>query len=87
MDSPPLPLPVGSPVWATKPGCTVWNKLRVESWRKILSNIISSPAVVGLVFAELEEVEASLRPLLQVQVHSEVTNCGLDHHRHFAGDV
>ena len=53
----------------------------------ILTNIISPPAVVGLVFAELEEVETSLRPLLQVEINSEVTNGGLDHHRHFAGDV
>ena len=65
----------------------MWNKLRVESWRKILSSIISSPAVVGLVFAELEEVETCLRSLLQVEIHSEVTHGGLDHHRHFAGDV
>ena len=59
----------------------------MESLRKILSNIISPSAVVGLVFAELEEVEASFRPLLQVEIHSEVTHGGLDHHRHFAGDV
>ena len=65
----------------------MWNKLRVESWRLILTNIISPPAVVGLVFAELEEVEASLRPLLQVEINSEITHGGLDHHRHFAGDV
>ena len=65
----------------------MWNKLRVERWRKILTNITSPPAVVGLVFAELEEVEASFRPLFQVEIHSEVTHGGLDHHRHFAGDV
>ena len=59
----------------------------MESWRKILTTIISPPAVVGLVFAELEEVETSLRPLLQVEINSEVTNGGLDHHRHFAGGV
>ena len=87
MDSPPLPLPVGSPVWATKPGWTVWNKLgRVKNEREFFG-MICLPAVVSLVLAKLEKIEASFRPLLQVQVNCEVTNCGLYHHRHVVGGL
>ena len=45
------------------------------------------PAVVSLVLAKLEKIEASFRPLLQVQVNCEVTNCGLYHHRHVVGGL
>ena len=45
------------------------------------------PAVVSLVLAKLEKIEASFRPLLQVQVNCEVTNGGLYHHRHVVGGL
>ena len=60
MDSPPLPLPVGSPVCATKPGWTVWNKLggvkKSKQNGQREGKEIFPPAVVGLVLAEFEKV-------------------------------
>ena len=49
--------------------------------------MIFLPAVVSLVLAQLEKIEASFGPLFQVQVNCEVTNGGLYHHRHVVGGL
>ena len=62
-------------------------QFRVKSRTQFSDQRIFLPAVIGLVLAELKKIEAGFWPLFQVQINCEVSNRGLNHHRHVVGGL
>ena len=75
MESPPLPVPVGSPGQYRSQHKYKWQDTNPNLTclgYKVGLHRVEEATVVHLGFAQFQEVEASLWSLLEVQVHREV---------------